>query len=516
LELIRTGTEGLDEVFFGGIVPNNALLVEGTPGAGKTTLGLQYIYKGALLYDQPGIIITFEEEPEKLYRDALVYGWNLREMESKNLIRVIPSSPEAVRDMLLKPESGFTRLSKSIGASRVMVDSVTHFRRMTEDVQQLRVLLSKFMTGLMKLTTSAVLIKEIESEQREGANIEEYIADTVIRLSYEQRTRQRRERFLEVIKSRGQSHLSGKHAMKFTDSGLEVYPVCGAMHLAGEPEKSLSQAVAKHTVLSTGIKGLDQMCRGGFPSASATVVAGSSGTGKTVFATHFLHEGLARGERVVLLSFQQQQTELLDSSRSFGIKLDRYLKNGMLRVMPLNSIELSVDELLHELKGMLKKEKPGRFVIDGLTQLMQVIEDEDYMVDYLGAVLKLFSIHGVTSVFTFEVDKMFGSFEINSRRTLGLFDNLLLLRYVELEGEIRRAVALLKMRGVDHEKSIQEYVISSSGVEVRAKFAGRVDVMGGTGAGQPEVVELKDILSDATRWADATRRMRERRDQSLK
>ena len=138
------------------------------------------------------------------------------------------------------------------------------------------------------------------------------------------------------------------------------------------------------------------------------------------------------------------------------------------------------------------------------------------MVDYLGAMLKLFSIHGVTSVFTFEVDKMFGSFEFDSRRTLGLFDNLVLLRYVELEGEIRRAIALLKMRGTDHEKSIQEYVISSSGIEVRTKFAGRVDVMGGTGAGKADVVELKDILSDATRWADATRRMRERQNQSLK
>ena len=182
----------------------------------------------------------------------------------------------------------------------------------------------------------------------------------------------------------------------------------------------------------------------------------------------------------------------------------------------VNSIELSVDELLHELKGILKKDKPGRVVLDSLTQLMQVGEDEDYMVDYLGAMLKLFSIHGVTSVFTFEVDKMFGSFEINSRRTLGLFDNLVLLRYVELEGEIRRAVAMLKMRGTDHEKAIQEYVISSSGIEVRTKFEGRVDVMGGTGAGQPDVVELKDILANTTRWANATRRMRERQKQSLK
>ena len=514
MKLIKTGTEGLDEVFFGGIISDNALLVEGTPGAGKTTLGLQYIYKGALQYHQPGIILTFEEEPDKLYRDALAFGWNLRDLESKNMLRIIPSSPEAVHDMLLKPDSGFSRLSKSIGAGRIMVDSVTHFRRMTDNTQQLRVLLSKFLTGLMRLTTSAVLIKEIESSEKEGASIEEYIVDTVLRLSYEQRTRHRRERFLEVIKSRGQSHLSGKHTVKFTDTGLEVYPVCGALHTLPEGESSAAEPGALQ--LSSGIKGLDQMCRGGFPAGSASVVAGSSGTGKSVFATQFLHEGLRRGENVLLITFQQQPPELAAAARTFGVKLDRYLKSGALQVLYLNTIDLSVDELLHELKKRLAGGGASRLVVDGLSQMMQTVEEEDYMVDYLGALLKLFTRHRVTSLFTFEVDKMFGSFEFDSRRTLGLFDNLVLLRYVELEGEIRRAIALLKMRGTDHDKSIQEYVISASGIEVKTKFKGRVDVMGGTGAGQADAVELKDILSDATRWAEATRRLRERQNQPLK
>ena len=225
MELIETGIAGLDEVLYGGVVPDNTLLVEGTPGAGKTTLGMQYICHGALHCGQPGIIITFEEEPDKLYRDALVFGWDLKELEKKNLLRIIPSSPEAVSEMLLKSESGFSRITSSIGATRIMVDSITHFRRITDDTQQLRVLLSKFLTGLGKITTSSVLIKEIESGQTEGANIEEYITDTVLRLTYEQGGKHRRERFIEVIKSRGQRHLSGKHTLKFTPGGLAVFPV---------------------------------------------------------------------------------------------------------------------------------------------------------------------------------------------------------------------------------------------------------------------------------------------------
>ena len=508
-DLIRTGTEGLDEIFYGGIISDNSLLVEGSPGAGKTTLGLQYIYRGAVDYGQPGIIITFEEEPEKLYRDALVFGWNLRDLESKNLLRIIPSSPEAVRDMLLKPESGFTRISRSIGANRVMVDSITHFRRLTDNTQQLRVLLSKFITGLMKLTSSAVLIKEIESTEREGANIEEYIVDTVVRLSYEQHGRQRRERFLEVIKSRGQKHLSGKHTLRFNDSGLVVYPVCGACNglkakNAGSPKRSRKQ-------VSTGIDGLDQMCRGGMPAGSSTVVAGSSGTGKSVLAAQFMLDGLKADENVLLVRFGADQQEALESSGLFYPRLEKYAKDGKLEVVFRSTHELAPDELLYELKALLARHKPGRLVIDSLSQLMAGIHDEEYTVDYLGALLKLFAHHGATSMFTFEMDKMFGSLEIDSRRTLGLFDNLVLLRYVELDGEIHRAVAIMKMRGTDHDKAIQEYVIGSKGIEVKRKFEQAVDVMGGRAAGGgPDRLELKDILEDATRWAKATRRMREK------
>jgi circadian clock protein KaiC len=517
VELIKTGIAGLDEVLYGGIIPDNTLLVEGTPGAGKTTLGLQYIYHGALCCGQPGIIITFEEEPEKLYRDALVFGWDLQELEQKNLVRVIPSSPEAVSEMLLKSESGFSKITSSIGASRIMVDSITHFRRITENTQQLRVLLSKFLTGLRKITTSSILIKEIESSQEEGANIEEYITDTVLRLSYEQRGKHRRERFLEVIKSRGQRHISGKHTLKFALGGLAVFPVCASVELPSGDSGAVNESRNGISRVMTGINGLDEMCRGGFPTGSATVVAGSSGTGKTVLATQFIYQGLRNNERGLVLSFQQPQSALVATCRSFGVKLSKYLSGGLCEIMYRDSIGLAVDELLYEIRQSVQgKNRPRRVAVDGLTHLVQAIADHDYLIDYLGALLALFSHYQVSSIFTFEVDKMFGSFDFDSRRTLGLFDNLVLLRYVELEGEIRRALALLKMRGTEHDKSIPEFVITKSGIEVKTKFEAGVEVMGGSQAAKVEKLELKDVLSDATRWVEASRKLRERPKQTLK
>jgi circadian clock protein KaiC len=258
------------------------------------------------------------------------------------------------------------------------------------------------------------------------------------------------------------------------------------------------------------------MCRGGLPTGSSSVVAGSSGTGKSVLSAQFMCEGLKAGEPVMLVRFGADENEALESSGMFSQRLEKYAADGKLKVIFRSTHELDADELLHQLKGEFKELKPRRLVVDSLSQLMQSVADEDYVVDYLGALLKLFSHQGVTSLFTFEMDKMFGSLEIDSRRTLGLFDNLVLLRYVELEGEIRRAVAILKMRGTDHDKSIQEYVISGKGIEVRRKFEQAVDVMGGRAAGGgPDRLELKDILEDATRWAQATRRMRERQGGGL-
>jgi circadian clock protein KaiC len=517
VELIETGIAGLDEVLHGGVIPDNTLLVEGTPGAGKTTLGLQYIYHGAYCCGQPGIIITFEEAPEKLYRDALVFGWDLQELEKKNLVRVIPSSPEAVSEMLLKSESGFTKITSSIGASRIMVDSITHFRRITDNTQNLRVLLSKFLTGLRNIATSSILIKELESGQTEGANIEEYIADTVLRLSYEQRGKQRRERFIEVIKSRGQRHLSGRHTLKFTPTGLAVFPVCASVEPPVSGSETAVESAAGVPRAQTGIKGLDEMCGGGFPVGSATVVAGSSGTGKTVLAAQFIHQGLKKGERALFLSFQQPPSALVETCRSFGVKLGKYVKDGLCEILYRDSIGLEVDELFYEIRQRIQgSQRPARVAVDGLTHLVQAIEEHNYLLDYLGSLLTLFSRCEVSSVFTFEVDKMFGSFDFDSRRTLGLFDNLVLLRYVELDGDIRRALALLKMRGTDHDKSIPEFVITKGGIEVKTKFETGVEVMGGSKAPKVEKLELKDVLKDATRWVEASRKLRERRDESLK
>jgi circadian clock protein KaiC len=289
-----------------------------------------------------------------------------------------------------------------------------------------------------------------------------------------------------------------------------VEPPVSGSETAVEPAAGIPRA-------QTGIKGLDEMCGGGFPAGSATVVAGSSGTGKTVLAAQFIHQGLKKGERALFLSFQQPPTALMETCRSFGVKLGKYVKDGLCEILYRDSIGLEVDELLYEIRQRIQgDQRPARVAVDGLTHLVQAIEDHNYLLDYLGSLLTLFSRCEVSSVFTFEVDKMFGSFDFDSRRTLGLFDNLVLLRYVELDGDIRRALALLKMRGTDHDKSIPEFVITKGGIEVKTKFETGVEVMGGSKAPKVEKLELKDVLKDATRWVEASRKLRERRDESLK
>ena len=483
----------------------------------KPHSGFSTFIPGQWKHNEPGIIITFEEGPEKLYRDSAAFGWDLQALEKQDLLRIIPSSPEAIQQMLLSTESGLSKLTRSIGAGRILVDSITHFRRITDNVQQLRSLLVKFLTSLMQITSSAVLIKEIETGESEGANIEEYIVDTVIRLSYDRTIRHRRERNIEVMKSRGQKHISGRHTLEFEEHGLAVYPVCAALYHSLQTLEKVQPKKMRNLgrYATTGIKGFDQMCGGGFPAGSSSVVAGSSGTGKTVFSCQFIQSGLKSGERALIISFQQSEDELMALGRAFGMSLAGYREKGLLDVIYLGQTSLSVDRLLYELRELLIGEKAksySRVAVDGLTHLVQAIREPSYLQDYVESLLSLLRAGGLTSIFTFEVDKMFGSFEIDSLSTLGLFDNLVLMRYVELEGEIRKAMTILKMRGVDHEKSIPEYVISKNGVELLSKFEAGVEVMGGSGVSQNKRLELEDVLADATRWADAARKMRERRE----
>ncbi|MCL6639607.1 MAG: ATPase, partial [Firmicutes bacterium] len=286
---IPTGISGLDHILCGGVMPASAVLLGGPPGCGKTTLGIQFIVNGVRSKEN-GLIITFEQFAEQLYRDCEHFGWHLREMEKKRQLRVVLTSPEVLREHLLNPQGMVHSLITAMNVKRVLIDSVSHFHRLTRDEAELRELVFSILNSLKQRDITVALTKEISTGER--SSFEEYMVDTIVSLAYETRG-SRRKRTIEVLKTRGHDHLSGKFTFTFTPEGVVVFTEPAVREV-----KAGSDSVK---LLPTGITGLDAMLHGGFPDSSTVLLCGPAGTGKTTLSLQTMYNNMVNsGSRAVL------------------------------------------------------------------------------------------------------------------------------------------------------------------------------------------------------------------------
>src|SRR5271167_1989627 len=231
-DVIQTGIYGLDQIFLGGILKGNLILVEGGAGVGKTLLGLEFIYRGITEHDEPGIIVVFETSPKKLIRDGMGFGWNLDEIQQQNKLKTIFTSPKVLDRELRSPDSLLLETAAGIGAQRIFIDGISLLRTLTtgngangNGAASYRELLQQFIEGLQRENLTAMLSHEVLSHQEESAALEvaEFLADTVIILKREHRHRSIL-RSLEVMKSRGQDYATGTHTLRITaGKGVEVF-----------------------------------------------------------------------------------------------------------------------------------------------------------------------------------------------------------------------------------------------------------------------------------------------------
>lgn len=289
VDYVPTGIDGLDELLGGGgLVAGTMALVEGAPGAGKTTLGLQFIHHGVVARGEPGLVITFEETPQQLYRDALNFGWDLRRLVQEGKLNVICITADVLQRYLSDPEEMWTRLARGAIPRRVLIDSVTHLRQLTTDEVRLREILNVLLHAMRRQGLTALLLQEMEERGGEGIPFEEYAVDAVIRLAYAvQEESGPRQRYLEILKTRGQEHAPGRHSFKFVSDGLRIFP-----HL--RPKHTHAPRDGRRAFL--GIAGFDQLLGAGAPVPAQVMLVGDTGVGKTLSALLFMHEGLQCGE----------------------------------------------------------------------------------------------------------------------------------------------------------------------------------------------------------------------------
>lgn len=458
---ICTGIDGFDDLFKGGIIAGNTVLVEGIPGAGKTTFGVEFVYRGIREYGDAGLILTFEQFPESLYRDARSLGWDLEALEKENKLRIICTSPEVV----LTPESSFLEEAvRAIGAKRVLVDSVSHFRQVIHHPLKLRQAVYSFCNGLRRLGLTSFLIKELEAVNEDIHSFEEFLVDVVVKLHYESREGLSRQRTVEVIKSRGQSHLSGRHSFQIREGGTRVFPLRPI--LTGTP-KDLSA----RQQIPTGIGGLDYLLGEGLPSGTTILVAGETGTGKSVLGIEYLVKGaLLYQEKGLFMSLEEPTERISVQSAAFSWDLDALAQEGKVYVVFRPFVDVDIDELVIKLASYIREHGIRRLVLDPLPSVIGRIQDVSVLREKLYYLITNLNNLGCTSLFLYPLGNTSSSTQFAVVQSL--VQGSILLKYAWFQNRRHRQLELYKLRGVSHVTGNHLMEITEKGIQVFPRQGG--------------------------------------------
>jgi circadian clock protein KaiC len=475
---LPTGVPGLDEIMGGGLPEFSFNIIAGAPGGGKTTLAHQVMFANATP-ERPALYFTVLGEPAiKMLRYQQQFEFfDLAKLN--NAVRFINLS-EVVQDKDL--DAVLAAIVKEVEAAKpgvVVVDSFrTVVRKATGGTNEvdLQAFVQRLALHLTSWQATTFLIGEYtEGEIRDNPVFT--VADGLFWLS-QQVERNSIVRKLQVMKLRGQASVPGLHTFRITDKGIETFP--RTFGLTGRTKKPRDQRR-----LTSGITELDAMLGGGIPEGDSLLIAGPSGSGKSVFATQFIAEGIRRGEPGIVAIFEERPEEYAGRAATLGMDFDASLQDGQLTILYLRPLDLSVDETLREIIDAVRRAGAKRLVIDSLAGFELALAPgfrEDFR-ESLYRMIGALTRTGVTIVSTVELVESFTELALSPYSISFLSDDIIRLRYVEIAGQLRKVLMVVKMRGGNHSKDIREYEISSDGLHVGDRLTGYHGLI--TGVPQP-------------------------------
>jgi circadian clock protein KaiC len=442
-DLIKTGIHGLDGILLGGIPRGNLILLQGAPGSGKTTLGIEFIYRGITEFNEPGMIVLFETSPSKLVRDAATFGWDLRELERQGRLKIIFTTRQVFGQEIQQADSLLLAEAAEIEAQRLFVDGLRWTSFDSARAEGFHVLAE----GLQREGLTALLGMDI-FERRDDPSLqpEEFIADTIIRVGLE-RYQRGVQRSIEIVKSRGQDYEMGIHSFKIIDQkGIEVYR---RVQMPRGVEREHAAAYDTTTRISSGIPGFDDLSNGGYFVGSTTLIVGISGVGKTVMGLQYLAEGARRGERGLMITLDEPPAQLVRNASTIGIDLQSEIDHDMVRLWFEPPQEIEIDRHFAQIEEIVRTFRPRRALIDSLSTYASNIGTvgRDYR-DFFHALVVLMKEYQVTAVYNHENPEMLGmSSMMGASAVSSLVDNIILMNWVELGDTFRHGMTIAKMRG---------------------------------------------------------------------
>lgn len=469
-DLVKTGISGLDSILSNGIPRGNLILLEGAIGTGKTTLGVEFVYRGASQFDEPGIIVLFEVSPDKIVRDAAQLGWDLPALERARKLKIVFTTRQVFAQELQQADSLLLEEAAEIGARRIFVDGVLGVIGVpgngggVEDWDTFHVLAE----GLQRENLTAVLAVEATAFNDQGllALPEETIADTVIRLRMEEVTRAA-VRSIEIVKSRGHDFQMGRHTFKIVDGrGMEVYRRVQAPR---RPSRDEAAAFDLTTRITTGVPGLDALVNGGYLLGSTTVISGISGVGKSVMGLQYVAEGARCGQRSLMLSLDEQVPQIIRNANSIGIDFQQLIDSGIVVVQYDTPQEIEIDHHFHDIEQLVQEFKPTRVLFDSLSTYGSNLGTEGRMFrDFFHALVALMKEHQTVTVYNHENPEMLGMASMmGDFRMSSLVDNILLMNWIELGDAFRLGLTVAKMRANPNTRATHECeILNGQGMRV--------------------------------------------------
>lgn len=493
--MLSIGIPGLDDVLNGGLTPHRMYLVEGTPGTGKTTLGLSFLRSGNAV-GESSLYITLAETEVELRAVAKSHGWSL---EGLDLFEMVPADgfDEDHEQTLLHPSE--VELGETVRAIMAKVDDFRPARVVLDSLSELRLLAQspiRYRRQILALkhffSTRECTVLFLDDKGADGGDLQLHsIAHGVISLDQTLASFGGHRRRLHVVKMRGVHFKGGYHDFEIQRGGLRVFPRLVALDHG---------STNGNAVTTTGSEELDALIGGGLAAGTATLLTGPAGVGKTTACVQCMFVALERGERASYFLFDERAQTLLSRSAALGLDLRPHIESGLLELRTIDPAEMSPGEFSNTVQNAVENHGAKIVIIDSLNAYLQSMPNEQFLVlqmhemlSYLGhngiVSLLILGLHGVTGDIRSDVDLSY------------LSDTVIQLRYFEAQGEVRQAISVIKTRTARHERTIREFQIGGGGLDIGEPLRGFQGVLTGVPAfsGERDALMPKQPDEPATR-----------------